>query len=199
MTQSTVARSAPNLKFAHMGVAVRDMAVIERFYGDVLGFLVTDRGDFGEMEVVFMSRDPEDHHQLVFATGRPAQLPTNEFNPDFGPSIIQISFKMGSLEDLRDMKERLEASDASNITSASHGNAWSVYANDPEGNYIEFYVDTDWYSPQPFYETLDLDKSDQDIIAETRAMCMEKPGFKPQSEWQADISRKMPPPFRKKP
>ena len=197
MERNVTERSAANLKFSHMGVAVRNIDLMERFYVDVLGFLVTDRGDFGAARVIFMSRDPEEHHQLVFATGRPAKLPHNEFNPDFGPSIVQISFKMGSLTDLRDMKSRLEAGGATKITAASHGNAWSIYAHDPENNYIEFFVDTAWYVQQPFYVPLDLEKSDAEIFAQTLKMCEESPGFKPYEKWRTDIAKVMAPPFRR--
>lgn len=197
MTQDAKTKAAPNLKFAHLGLVVSDIEVMTRFYADVLGFTITDRGIFGEMHVVFMSRDPEEHHQIVLTTGRPANLPANTINPDFGPVIQQISFKMGSLADLRDMRIRLEEGGATKMTSASHGNAWSVYAHDPEGNYIEFYVDTDWYANQPFYVPLDFSKSDEEITQETEEMCRASPGFKPIGQWRADISKVMAPPFHK--
>ena len=177
MTQESAAKPAPNLKFTHMGLVVSDIEVMTRFYVDVLGFTVTDRGVFGSMDVVFMSRDPEEHHQIVLTTGRPATLPANTINPAFGPSIQQISFKMGTLADLRDMKSRLEGSSATEITAATHGNAWSVYAHDPDGNYIEFYVDTDWYANQPFYVPLDLNKTDEEIVGQTSSAVRGQPGL----------------------
>jgi catechol 2,3-dioxygenase len=197
MSQQAAAKRAPNLRFTHMGLVVSDIEVMTRFYVDVLGFTVTDRGVFGAMDVVFMSRDPEEHHQIVLTTGRPVSLPTNTINPEFGPCVQQISFKMGTLADLRDMKSRLEGGGATGITSASHGNAWSVYAHDPDGNYIEFYIDTDWYASQPFYVPLDLSKTDEEIIRETRALCEASPGFKPVAQWRSDISKVMAPPFRR--
>lgn len=195
MTEDAARKPAPNLKFAHIGLVVMDIEVMTRFYVDVLGFTITDRGVFGAMDVVFMSRDPEEHHQIVLTTGRPAKLPPNTINPDFGPSIQQISFKMGSLGDLRDMRTRLEAGGATGLTAASHGNAWSVYAHDPEGNYIEFYVDTEWYANQPFYVPLDFSKTDEEIVAETKSLCEASPGFKPAAQWREEIAKVMAPPF----
>lgn len=197
MTHEKAARPAPNLKFAHIGLVVADIDRMTRFYVDVLGFTVTDHGVFGEMRVAFMSRDPEEHHQIVLTTGRPPNLPANTINPDFGPVIQQISFKMGSLADLRDMRGRLEEGGATKLTAASHGNAWSVYAHDPEGNYIEFYVDTDWYADQPCYVPLDFSKTDEEITRETQAMCEASPGFKPVAQWRRDIAKVMAPPFRR--
>jgi catechol 2,3-dioxygenase len=197
MTDRPAAYSAPNLKFAHMGIVVSDVEMMTDFYVNVLGFTITDRGDFGDLKVVFLSRDPEEHHQIVLTNGRPRNLPKNTVNPEFGPCIQQISFKMGFLADLRDMKVRLERSNATGITTASHGNAWSLYAHDPDGNYIEFYVDTDWYANQPFYEPLDLTKSDAEILHLTQAMCEESPGFMPVSRWRRQISAMMAPPFHR--
>jgi catechol 2,3-dioxygenase len=197
MTQDAAGKDPPNLRFTHMGLVVSDIEIMTRFYVDVLGFTVTDRGVFGAMDVVFLSRDPEEHHQIVLTTGRPISLPANTINPAFGPCVQQISFKMGTLADLRDMKSRLENSSATGITAASHGNAWSVYAHDPDGNYIEFYIDTDWYAEQPFYVALDLNKTDEEIIRETRALCEASPGFKPVAQWRREISKVMARPFRR--
>ena len=90
---SITANSKPNLKFNHLGISVKDVPKMEKFYTEVLGYTVTDRGHVDGMDIVFMSRDPLDHHQIVLASGRPDQMPKNTANPQFGPSINQISFK----------------------------------------------------------------------------------------------------------
>jgi catechol-2,3-dioxygenase len=166
---------------------------MEDFYARVLGFTVTDRGEAGGMKLVFLSRDPNDHHQIVLATGRPDTLPANTANPQFGPSINQISFKMGSLTDLRDMHERLLAEGGSNLFPANHGVAWSIYAHDPEGNNLEFFVDSEWYITQPFLIPLDLSKSDSEIVSEARKMCETSEGFEPYADWRKKIAARMTP------
>jgi catechol 2,3-dioxygenase len=188
-----VPKPAPNLMFSHMGLSVRDIAKMEEFYTEVLGFTVTDRGQAGGMDLVFLSRDPLDHHQIVLATGRPDTLPANTANPQFGPSINQISFKMGSIADLRDIKERLEEGGGSDLFPANHGVAWSIYAHDPEGNNLEFFVDSDWYIRQPFLIPLDLSKSDAEIVETTRALCEESEGFQAYPAWRAKIATQMSP------
>jgi len=197
--QSSI-RPPANLKFSHMGLSVQNMARMEKFYTEVLGFTVTDRGNGGGMDLTFLSRDPLDHHQIVLATGRPQQMPANTANPQFGPSINQISFKLGSIADLRDMKERLEEGGATSLFPANHGIAWSIYAHDPEGNNLEFYVDTDWYFPQPYLVPLDLSMSDAQLLADTEALCRSKQGFEPYADWRKKIAtrmaRFMPPPFK---
>lgn len=191
MTTATAVKTAPNLMFSHLGLSVRDVPSMERFYTEVLGFTVTDRGDAGGMQLVFLSRDPYDHHQIVLASGRPSEMPANTANPQFGPSINQISFRMGSLADLRFMFERLSAEGGSNFFPCNHGIAWSIYAHDPEGNNLEFFVDTDWYISQPFLIPLDLSQNDAEIHRLTQSMCEQSPGYEPYTDWRRRIGARM--------
>ena len=191
MNRTAPARTAPNLMFSHLGLSVRDVPAMERFYTEVLGFTVTDRGEAGGMQLVFLSRDPYDHHQIVLASGRPAEMPANTANAQFGPSINQISFRMGSLADLREMFERLTAEGGSSFFPCNHGIAWSIYAHDPEGNNLEFFVDTDWYISQPFLIPLDLSKSDDEIARITQSMCEQSAGYEPYADWRKRIGARM--------
>jgi catechol-2,3-dioxygenase len=186
-------KNRPNLKFSHMGLSVRDLATMERFYTDVLGFSVTDRGRTAGLDIVFLSRDPLDHHQIVLATGRPDGLPPNTLNPIFGACINQISFRMPSLADLRDMHGRLKAIgyEDSRMLLGNHGISWSIYAPDPEGNLLELFVDTDWYILQPFLIPLDLSKTDEEIIGLTERLCRESEGFEPIGPWRQRMGGKM--------
>jgi catechol 2,3-dioxygenase len=193
MTVPAKSKPAANLMFSHMGLSVKDIANMERFYTRVLGFTVTDRGVAGGMQLVFLSRNPFDHHQIVLATGRPEELPPNTANRQFGPSINQISFKMGSLGDLRDIRERLLAEGQSNLFPANHGIAWSIYAHDPEGNNLEFFVDSEWYITQPFLIPLDFSLTDAEIAEQTRALCESSPGFEPYGDWRARVAKRMTP------
>jgi catechol 2,3-dioxygenase len=186
-------KTTANLMFSHMGLSVKDIVKMEGFYTRVLGFTVTDRGIAGGMKLVFLSRNPLDHHQIVLASGRPAELPANTDNPQFGPSINQISFKMGSLADLRAILPGLESEGGGNLFPANHGVAWSIYAHDPEGNNLEFFVDTEWYIPQPFLIPLDLTKTDDEIIELTKAMCEKSAGFEPYREWRKKVALRMTP------
>ena len=184
---------APNIMFSHMGLTVSDVGPMEDFYVRVLGFTVTDRGAGEGMDLVFLSRDPRDHHQIVLASGKPDNIPGNTLNAQFGPSINQISFRVGSLPDLRDIHERLVAERAENLFPVNHGVAWSIYAHDPEGNNLEFFVDTEWYILQPLLLPLDLDKPDEEIITETKAMCEKSEGFQTIDEWRSKIAPRMTP------
>jgi catechol 2,3-dioxygenase len=39
-----VSQRPPRLRFSHVGLSVQDISAMERFYCDVIGFTVTDRG-----------------------------------------------------------------------------------------------------------------------------------------------------------
>jgi catechol 2,3-dioxygenase len=185
----------PNLMFSHFGLSVRDLPTMQRFYTDFLGFTVTDGGAVAGMDAVFLSRDPMDHHQIVLATGRPDNLPTNTLNPAFGACINQISFRMPALADLRDMYLRLKeiGHEDGGMLLGNHGVSWSIYFPDPEGNNIELFVDTPWYILQPLLLPLDFSKTDAEIWAFTETMCRDSAGFEPIEAWRERIGRKMTP------
>src|SRR5512146_1690222 len=104
----------PALSFSHMGMFVADVARMEDFYTRLLGFTVTDRGRLSSFELVFLSREPGEHHQIVLVSGRPQALP---FNP-----INQVSFRMAEFAGLREMHRRLVAEGVRELHPVSHGN-----------------------------------------------------------------------------
>jgi catechol-2,3-dioxygenase len=161
-----------------MGFFVRDLEKMARFYRDVLGFFQTDQGMLGPRELRFFSRNPKEHHQIVLMTGRAEDQLT---------TINQISFRVGSLEELRRVYGRLVEAETPELDPATHGNAWSIYFPDPEGNRIEIYTDSEWYVTQPCKVPVDLSRPAEELRAENEAMCRELPGFKPITEWQTQM------------
>ena len=143
------------------------------------------------MDLVFLSRDPLDHHQVVLVSGRPDNLPPNPFHPQFGSVINQISFRVGSLDSLRSLLAVLRRENVQNILVGNHGIAWSIYCHDPEGNNLEFFVDTDWYFPQPFLVPLDLEQPNEEIRRVTEEMSRQQPGFEPYADWRKRMRARM--------
>jgi catechol 2,3-dioxygenase len=171
-------------RLAHVGLYAHDKPLLERFYTTVLGLMVTDSGATRNgMELTFMSGSPGNHHQLVLVNGRPD---TAGFNP-----INQISFMVDSLADLRVVHQRALDNGATDMRVTSHGNAWSCYFKDPEGNTVEAYLDTPFHVPQPHGEPLDLARSDEEILRETEASCRADPGFMMMDEFQAAMARRL--------
>jgi catechol-2,3-dioxygenase len=170
--------SVPQLSFSHIGIYVSDAARMEDFYTRVLGFAVTDRGLLGSTSLVFLSRDPKEHHQIVLASGRPGGA---GFNP-----INQISFRMADFAGLREMHRRLQKEGVGELAPVSHGNALSLYFKDPEGNRIELFVDTPWYVQQPVRIPMDMKLSDAEIWAWAEREARSSPGFEPVEEWRKE-------------
>lgn len=171
-----------SLTLTHVGIYVANMARMVDFYSRVVGFAVSDRGQRtqGGGEIVFLTRDPGEHHQFVLASGRPADLGFNIVN--------QLSFLVDSLATLKAMYRDINAEpDVEDIGPVSHGNALSAYFLDPEKNRIEFYLHTPWHVPQPHRMPLDLTLSDAELWAVVERRVRATPGFKLRDEWIAEM------------
>ena len=183
---NTLSSSGPS--FSHVGFYVRDIARMEDFYRRVMGFFVTDRGQLdtprGRVDLVFLSRDPEEHHQVVLASGR---APDNDYN-----IVNQVSFRVPGLTYLKDLHRRLEAEPGvSEISPATHGNAISVYFRDPEGTRIECFFDTPWYCEQPMRVAVDMTQNEAAIMAHSERIARAARKFQPREQWVADMRRRM--------
>ncbi|RFP09289.1 VOC family protein [Duganella sp. BJB488] len=168
----------PRIQYTHTGIFCADLDMMVEFYRAKIGFIVSDRGVASTgHRLFFMTQDPEIHHQLVLFDGKPTDLP---FNP-----INQLSFLLDTLEDLRTYYKRAQEFGLRDLDQVDHGNAWSLYFKDPEGNPIEMYVDSPFYTHQPCREPLDLSQPADTILATTEAMCRRRPDFKTRAEWIA--------------
>lgn len=172
------------LSLSHVGYFVTDVAKMVDFYTRFLKFVVSDRGDReGGGAIVFMTRDPKEHHQLVFANGKPADLDFNIIN--------QISFRVDSLATLREMYHALKNEPITMLGTISHGNALSVYFLDPERNRVELLIDTPWYIPQPHRTPVDIDQPEDQLWSSIERQCRDTPGFMPRAQWYAEIEQKI--------
>lgn len=175
-----------SLAFSHVGIQVTDIDKMADFYTRVMRFVISDRGKvtYNNADIVFMTRDPAEHHQLVLAAGRPADLAYSTIN--------QLSFRVDSLQTLRDLHERVKNEPGIKMLGpVTHGNAISLYFQDPEGNRVECLIDTPWHVPQPYRIAVDLSQSDEEIWAKIEKEARATPGFKSMDEWKAEIARKI--------
>jgi hypothetical protein len=76
--------------------------------------------------MAFISQDPTEHHQMVFVSGLPAS--EHQF-----VMADHIAFRTDTLDDLRAVGARLDEAGIEGVIPINHGNAWSLYFNDPEG------------------------------------------------------------------
>ena len=168
------------LSWSHAVVYVQDTDMMVDFYTDVLGFEVTDRGPVAENgpEIVFMSQDANDHHQIAFLNLRSEISPSNNVN--------HFAFRVENLAELRDLHRRIEKHDkVSRIDPQSHGNTVSIYFNDPEKNGIEVFWDTPWHVQQPQRKTWDSSLSNEELLAWVEEEFKHEPGFGPIEEYRS--------------
>jgi catechol 2,3-dioxygenase len=173
----------PQAKLCHFGIFCHDLNPMVDFYTRVFGLVVTDWGHSSRgMDIAFLSGNPDEHHQLVIAGGRPKDATFSTIN--------QVSFKVDSLEDLQRYYQWLIKQGVGDIDARDHGNAWSVYFRDPEGNRMEIYVNSPWYVGQPCGEPLDLTQPADAVRAKTEAMVRKDPTWRPAAEWSEDLRKK---------
>lgn len=175
------------LSFSHIGIFVNDIERMADFYARVLEFTITDRGRMqspdGPVDLIFTSRDPDVHHQIVLVSGRPSRIDFNVVN--------QISLVADSIETLQLFHRRLQAAGVDDIRPVTHGNALSVYCRDPEGNRIELYIDTPWYVSQPMRVDMPIELPAAELMAWAERHARTLPGFRPRSEWRAEMAQRM--------
>ena len=173
----------PNAQFSHLGFLVSDLEMMIGFYTRVLGLVLTDRGPYYRGgEIAFLSRDPGEHHQIVLASGRPPGIPT---------IINQISFIVDELEDLRQFHAVVVAEKVRDLAPRNHGNAWSIYFLDPEGNRIELYTPSPWHVGQPCGRPLDLTAPAATIRSETLDMIRGDPSYCSREEWACGLKARI--------
>ncbi len=184
-TGNTPSRVRPRLAIGHSTLAARDLPALRDFYCDVLGFEVTNSGPIsGDQELVFLSQDPSAHHQIAMVGG--AMTGDSDF-----VMVDHLAFRTATLADLRIIHANLLDAGIAEILQIDHGNAWSLYFNDPEGNGVETYVDTPFHVAQPYAGTWDIDASDEQIEATTRQALADKPEFQLMKDWSANLARRL--------
>ena len=146
----------------HVGIYATDLMKMRDFYSRVLGLEIADE-DLEQRRMVFLSSDPVDeHHEFVLMEGR--------VTVDDAKVIQQISFRVPSIQDMRDYKARIDAEHLEIDRIVSHGNAFGMYFFDPEGNRIELYYKTGYPVPQPHGDPLDLSRSDDELLSDAREL-----------------------------
>jgi catechol 2,3-dioxygenase len=177
----------PRTHFSHIGVHVYDIEKMIEFYTQLLGLELTDRGNLnipGQPQIAFLSSDPGEHHQIALAEGRDdAENPAVVLN--------QISFRVDDLIALRRMKAAAEGLGVEQFLPLNHGNAWSIYFKDPEGNAIEVFTPSPYHVRQPVTDGLDLSGSDAEILASTEDAYGSTAEFGPAVSWQEAFAKRL--------
>jgi catechol-2,3-dioxygenase len=168
------------LSWSHAVLNVRDLDVMLNFYTDVLGFTISDRGPLGPgaPEIVFMSNDPDEHHQVAMVADRQGETAGNPLN--------HLAFRVESFDDVKSLHERLSVEETK-ILPLSHGNTLSIYFNDPEGNGLEVFWDTPWHVQQPQGKVWDTALEQDAALAWVEENFSAEPGFENMEKSGADF------------
>lgn len=158
------------LRWSHTVLNIKDVKKILDFYVGTLGFQISDRGPLAENgpEIIFMSQDPNEHHQIGLVVSREDEGPSNSLN--------HLSFRVDSFKDVKTMKSKLESANV-DILPLCHGNALSLYFNDPEDNGIEVFWDTPWHVSQPQAVVWDTNLNEEEALAWVEETFKDKPNF----------------------
>ncbi len=171
------------LSWSHSVLIVRDEAKMLDFYTRVLGFQVTDRGTIRDnQQIIFLSQQPDEHHQVGFILGREDAGPSN--------NLAHLAFRVENLGELRQKIAALKGEEVQ-LRPISHGNTWSVYFQDPEGTGIEIFCDTPWHVQQPQGQQWDLEAGDDHLKAWTEATFKEEPSFGTRADYIARRVREL--------
>jgi catechol 2,3-dioxygenase-like lactoylglutathione lyase family enzyme len=175
----------PPAQLTHIGLYVEDMDAMVAFYTGLLGLVVTDHGELHGRQLTFLSRNADEHHQIVLVTGRRVEGETQ--------LLSQISFRLADddLGALRWFRARARELGAGGMEARNHGNSWSIYFRDPEANRLELYTATPWYVSQPWSELLDLDASDEEIREITKKVIEETARWSPVAVWRAQLAARL--------
>ena len=167
------------ISISHFEIKVRDLPGMEAFYTDTLGFRVTDRSpedsSRGGHRMVFLSQNPGEHHQIVLN-----DVKDGDFSQG---SLDHLAFRVSDLKALRSFHDAVAAHGGLDYETVSHGTTWSLYFRDPEGNRLEFFVDTPWHVAQPLRFPIDLSMSDGVLIAWTEEKISSLADFQPAAQW----------------
>ncbi|MCZ4317102.1 VOC family protein [Comamonadaceae bacterium G21597-S1] len=182
-TTPTPSVRLPDAQLTHVGVYVRDLSAMVAFYRRTMGMLLNDFGEMNGRTLAFLSRSDNEHHQLVLAHD-----PQRQFGSE--SSLNQVSFRVESLAALRDFYLALHPLNLAGMEGRHHGNSWSFYFFDPEGNKIEIYAVTQWQVQQPWRRPMDLTQP-LDVLEQETAAYLKEVAHRPLAEWQAEVRERL--------
>ena len=142
---------------SHVGVFVKDLDEMTKFYCDTLGLTESHRN---EDRMVFLTADiSKEDHEVVLVRGR-----------DGDSKIIQqLSFRVGTIDDVRAYYQTFQETGVPIQQTVSHGAGASCYFFDPEGNRVEVFADVTVEGGRGYSGPIDLEQSAEELVAQIRA------------------------------
>lgn len=85
---------------------------------------------------------------------------------------------------MKQIHNKLKSNRDVRFETVSHGNSWSIYIRDPEGNRVDVFTDTPWHVAQPVRFEIDLNLPDEMLLQRTEDAIRNRPGFGPSEAWR---------------
>jgi catechol-2,3-dioxygenase len=141
----------------HIGLYVRDVPKMTRFYRDFLGMQVTKQAPGGR--AAFLSSDPQQvDHEIALMVDPSGGTTQN---------IQQISMRVPGFEDLQEFHRRILADPELRVDQVvTHLSSVSCYFFDPEGNRTEVFWLTGRTSWVMIGVPIDIQRSKEAVLAD---------------------------------
>ena len=137
-------------RLGHFGFNIEKLEEARHFYGDLLGFTVSDKADFsrapwfpkdlaGEAQGYFMRYGTDHHAMVLFSKKIMDRRADRKFVP--GITINQITWQCGSLREIGDAHTYFQEQQVrlQRVGRDMPGSNWHVYVYDPDGHTNELY------------------------------------------------------------
>jgi catechol 2,3-dioxygenase-like lactoylglutathione lyase family enzyme len=138
-------------RLGHFGFNVADIETARHFYGDLLGFTVSDIADFsgapwfpkeaglGDRHGYFMRYGTDHHAMVLFAKPVMDRRADRQFAPEV--TINQITWQCGSLKEIVEAYGYFEEQQVriQRVGRDMPGSNWHTYVYDPDGHTNELY------------------------------------------------------------
>jgi catechol-2,3-dioxygenase len=123
-------------KFCHVVYRTHQFKTMVDWYRNVLEARIQHQGE----KIAFMTYDDEHHRVAIVDIGpKPAGAPAPVKG---GQGVAHVAFAWRNIDELIDTYKRLKRGGILPVRPIRHGLTLSLYYDDPDGNNLEFQIDT---------------------------------------------------------
>ena len=144
-------------RIGHLVINVKDVDASTKFYTEVLGFEISlERPGFG----TFLTCGSIHHDLALFQAPEGASEVT-----EGGLGLNHMAIQVEDWEELKDYHTKLqEYFEGSGIRTTDHGMTRSIYINDPDGNGIELFCNSQDTAEAGLAEMRNPDRKNKELV-----------------------------------